>query len=59
MKIVDKSRLDGDTLNKLYREMTILKRVRHPHVVRVYETIDTPTHAYIAMEYAPNGELFC
>ncbi|EMS68854.1 Carbon catabolite-derepressing protein kinase [Triticum urartu] len=30
----------------------------HPHIIRVYEVIDTPKDIFIVMEYCKNGELF-
>lgn len=38
--------------------MDILKRVRHPNIVRVYELIETKTKIYFVMEHAKGGELF-
>lgn len=30
----------------------------HPHIIRLYEVIDTPSDIFVVMEYVPNGELF-
>lgn len=40
------------------REIKISKMLVHPHVVRLYEVIETATDIYVIMEYAECGELF-
>lgn len=30
----------------------------HPHVVRLFEVIDTPSNVYVVMEYMNSGEMF-
>jgi 5'-AMP-activated protein kinase, catalytic alpha subunit len=40
------------------REIKILKLFMHPHIIRLYEVIDTPTDIYMVMEYVNSGELF-
>ena len=40
------------------REIDILRVLAHPHVIRLYEVISTPTDIYVVTEYLPGGELF-
>jgi 5'-AMP-activated protein kinase catalytic alpha subunit len=35
-----------------------LKLIRHPHIIQLYEIIETPNALYLIMEFACNGELF-
>ena len=43
---------------KIKREIRILKLLRHPHIIRLYEVIETPTDIFMIMEYVAGGELF-
>ena len=45
-------------MERVAREIHILKVVRHPHVVQLYEIIETSKELYLIMEYARGGELF-
>lgn len=58
IKIVDKRRLDANNLAKIYREIEVLKKLRHPHIVRLYQVMETSNMLYLVTEYAPNGEIF-
>lgn len=40
------------------REIKILRLFMHPHIIRLYEVIETPTDIYLVMEYVNSGELF-
>ncbi|XP_050358375.1 serine/threonine-protein kinase par-1 isoform X1 [Nymphalis io] len=58
IKIIDKSRLDEDNLKKTFREIAIMKRLQHPHIVRLYQVMESSHTLYLVTEYAPNGEIF-
>ena len=59
VKILEKSKItDIADVERVSREIHILKIVRHPHVVQLYEIIETPKKLYLIMEYASGGELF-
>ena len=42
-------------IERVARELHILKVVRHPHIIQMYEIIETPTRLYIIMEHCCNG----
>ena len=44
--------------SKVRREITNLKRFSHPHIIRLYEVIHTPTDIFVVIEYVSGGELF-
>lgn len=59
VKILNKNKIKSmDMAEKVRREINILKMCTHPHIVRVYEVIDTPSDIFVIMEYVSNGELF-
>jgi serine/threonine protein kinase len=58
IKIIEKAKLDKLTAKKLFREVRIMKLLNHPHIVRMYEVIDTPKELFLVLEYAPGGEIF-
>ncbi|XP_072980949.1 serine/threonine protein kinase OSK1-like [Typha angustifolia] len=43
---------------KVKREIKILRLFMHPHIIRLYEVIDTNTDIFVVMEYVKSGELF-
>lgn len=45
-------------LNKVKQEAKILSTFNHPHIMRVYELIESRDGVYIVMEYLPGGELY-
>ncbi|KAF2017858.1 Pkinase-domain-containing protein [Aaosphaeria arxii CBS 175.79] len=45
-------------LQKIYREIQILRGLDHPNIVRLHEMVETERHIGIILEYASGGELF-
>ncbi|KIW89929.1 uncharacterized protein Z519_09359 [Cladophialophora bantiana CBS 173.52] len=45
-------------LPKIYREISILRDLAHPNIVRLHEMVETDRHIGIILEYASGGELF-
>ncbi|XP_012586563.1 PREDICTED: serine/threonine-protein kinase SIK1, partial [Condylura cristata] len=37
IKIIDKTRLDSSNLEKIYREVQIMKLLNHPHIIKLYQ----------------------
>ncbi|XDB58187.1 PREDICTED: serine/threonine-protein kinase SIK2 [Capra hircus] len=58
IKIIDKSQLDEVNLEKIYREVKIMKLLDHPHIIKLYQVMETKSMLYLVTEYAKNGEIF-
>ncbi|XP_052416072.1 serine/threonine-protein kinase MARK2 isoform X11 [Carassius gibelio] len=58
VKIIDKTQLNSSSLQKLYREVRIMKLLNHPNIVKLFEVIETDKSLYLVMEYASGGEVF-
>ncbi|XP_059368187.1 MAP/microtubule affinity-regulating kinase 3 isoform X4 [Carassius carassius] len=58
IKIIDKTQLNPTSLQKLLREVRIMKILNHPNIVKLFEVIETEKTLYLVMEYASGGEVF-
>ncbi|XP_022519852.2 MAP/microtubule affinity-regulating kinase 3 isoform X10 [Astyanax mexicanus] len=58
IKIIDKTQLNPTSLQKLFREVRIMKILNHPNIVKLFEVIETEKTLYLVMEYASGGEVF-
>ncbi|XP_069390223.1 MAP/microtubule affinity-regulating kinase 4 isoform X4 [Paralichthys olivaceus] len=58
IKIIDKTQLNPTSLQKLFREVRIMKTLNHPNIVQLFEVIETDKTLYLIMEYASGGEVF-
>ncbi|KAI0095181.1 snf 1 [Irpex rosettiformis] len=58
MKFLSKHVINASkTKTRVQREVEYMRTLRHPHIIKLYEVISTPTDIIIVLEYA-GGELF-
>lgn len=59
VKILNRQKIRSlDVVGKIRREIQNLKLFRHPHIIKLYQVISTPTDIFMIMEYVSGGELF-
>ncbi|XP_027329948.1 CBL-interacting serine/threonine-protein kinase 8-like isoform X2 [Abrus precatorius] len=59
MKVLDRSTIiKHKMIDQIKREISIMKLVRHPYVVRLHEVLASRTKIYIILEFITGGELF-
>ena len=58
IKIIDKSKLDRTNLEKVYREVEVLKLLEHPNIIKLYQVMETKSMLYLVSEFASKGEIF-
>ncbi|KAE8655580.1 putative Delay of germination 1 [Hibiscus syriacus] len=50
--------MKGGLINQTKREISVMRIIKHPNVVRLYEVIASKSKIYFVMEYVRGGELF-
>ena len=58
IKIVYKKLISKELLARQHREVHIMKKLQHPHIVRLYEVFESDEALYLVLEYVPCGELY-
>ncbi|KAJ0979226.1 hypothetical protein J5N97_014700 [Dioscorea zingiberensis] len=59
IKVIDKEKvLKVGLIDQIKREISVMRLVRHPYVVQLYEVMASKTKIYFVMEYVKGGELF-
>lgn len=59
VKIIDKEKvLKVGMMNQIKREISVMRLVKHPNVVQLYEVMASKTKIYFVLEYVKGGELF-
>lgn len=59
VKIIDKAKvLKVGMIDQIKREISVMKLIRHPNVVELFEVMASKTKIYFVMEYVKGGELF-
>ncbi|KAI3474273.1 hypothetical protein Pfo_029061 [Paulownia fortunei] len=59
IKIIDKEKiLKVGMIDQIKREISVMRLVRHPNIVQLYEVMASKAKIYFVMEYVRGGELF-
>eukprot|EP00906_Rhabdomonas_costata_P026567 RCo037858 len=57
VKVVDKTKAKGSTLESLTTETAIMKQIQHRHIVSLADVLNTSTTLYIVLELLRGGDL--
>jgi len=58
IKSLKKSALKTEeSMQKLFNEIKILKQLKHPNIIRLYETFETEARFFIVMELCIGGDM--
>ncbi|XP_020085096.1 serine/threonine-protein kinase ATG1a isoform X1 [Ananas comosus] len=57
VKEIDKMKVDGKFREGLLKEITILRNISHPNIVRLYQAIQTEDRIFLVLEYCTGGDL--
>lgn len=60
IKIINKKKFEEnpDLKLKIEREIALMKILDHPHLLNLYDVLESKRHIYIVIEYASHGEFF-
>ncbi|KAK2637188.1 hypothetical protein Ddye_031980 [Dipteronia dyeriana] len=59
VKVIEKEKvLKVGLIDQTKREVSVMRLIKHPNVIQLYEVLATKTKIYFVMEYAKGGELF-
>ena len=59
VKILEKEKIEDDIdVERIIREIEILKSINHPNIAQMFETYSTVHNIYLMMEFIEGGDLF-
>ncbi|KAK2430527.1 CBL-interacting protein kinase [Trifolium repens] len=59
IKMIDKDKvIKNDQADSIKREISIMRLVKHPNIIQLFEVMATKSKIYFVIEYAKGGELF-
>ncbi|XP_076816512.1 serine/threonine-protein kinase BRSK1-like isoform X3 [Clavelina lepadiformis] len=58
VKVVNRETLSKTVINKVEREIAIMKLIEHPHVLGLVEVYENDKYLYLILELLAGGELF-
>jgi calcium-dependent protein kinase len=58
LKLLSKEAFNPETYDQFLLEVSLLRELDHPHIVRLVEIFETEGNLALLMEYLPGGELY-
>jgi 5'-AMP-activated protein kinase catalytic alpha subunit len=59
IKILDKKKIkDKSDFERVCRELKISQTINHPHLVKLYDMLETEQYIFLVMEFLSGGELY-
>ncbi|KAL2665044.1 hypothetical protein GLYMA_02G234800v4 [Glycine max] len=59
VKVIDKDKvIKNGQADHIKREISVMRLIKHPNVIELFEVMATKSKIYFVMEYAKGGELF-
>nr|CAD2165394.1 unnamed protein product [Meloidogyne enterolobii] len=58
VKIVNKEKLNESVLQKVEREIAIMRLIEHSHILQLYDVYENRKYLYLLLEHVSGGELF-
>ncbi|KAL4610891.1 hypothetical protein ACB092_08G085200 [Castanea dentata] len=59
IKVINKKKIAGTSLmSNIKREISIMRKLNHPNIVKLYEVLASKTKIYFVLEFIKGGELF-
>ncbi|CAL1289899.1 unnamed protein product, partial [Larinioides sclopetarius] len=58
IKIINREKLSESVLQKVEREIAIMKLIEHPHVLGLFDVYENKKYLYLILEHVSGGELF-
>ena len=58
LKIISKSAVDDVFIREMRNEISILRTLDHPNIVRVFDVFESKREMYLVMEYCSGGDLY-
>ncbi len=57
IKILNKSTMREDQIERTKMEIAVMKKLRHPNIIQIFEVVESAAHVNIVMEFADGGSL--
>eukprot|EP01128_Nolandella_sp_AFSM9_P000647 TRINITY_DN1079_c0_g1_i1.p1 TRINITY_DN1079_c0_g1~~TRINITY_DN1079_c0_g1_i1.p1 ORF type:complete len:489 (+),score=118.30 TRINITY_DN1079_c0_g1_i1:59-1468(+) len=57
IKVIRKKKLADESKKLLEREIAVMAKLHHPHIVELIQAYDTPKYTYLVLELVTGGEL--